>query len=632
VFLSLGLLVWVSASIREKPVVDPSRIARTAESEPSDSSSSVATPELETTAPARTEIAKPAPPQVEPTPSAAPAASSVKDGVTLVARFVRPDFKELEVAHASVELRDARGAVRSVSVEHKSFARFSSLAPDVYAAHVAASELEHREETLDLSHANDAKKGHEGEIVVEKRIVLWPADWVAVLVETTDGRPFSALAVDLQYTPMHLFVGAFHARVQLEPPDARNASVAAGPSDAVNSRDATSNAVDAAREASRTGASNRSDASNAPRGDGTSSIANAPTASSATNENTDPRQPDVPPSDKDLARFHPPPEYKSWELTKSCVGSLELVHPPPMWVGLDLFGQPLGWELLAPGAHEIAFRIDRAALEVRFARVSVRVVDATSHAPVANARVTLRADLSAHRRADLTNVPSGDDGRVELANVVPGRYELSVARGDSQFQRMIQIERAEHRDLGDIALGESRALEVEVVNERGEPATAWVEIGPYERGARSGDLYPAMMRHHADQRGHGKLPMPSDRAILRAAIEDGRSNGPRNVQEVHGVRSANALLDPHALPALPLRLTLHTPVKVQVATSRSNVARIEVLDELDLVVARSVRQEKKLEAELVPGRYRARTIGADGTVGIEIAFVADGRQSEIVLD
>jgi hypothetical protein len=606
VLLSLGLLVWISASIRERPVIDAARSAPAVASAPTEFPDAVTTPELETERPARTEIAKSAPqPAAGPKASAAPA-DAPNDGVTLVARFVRPDFKALEVAHGTLELFDAQGAVRRVSVEHKSFARFTGLAPESYVARVTAQELEHREETIDLGRANNAKKGHEGEIVVEQRIVLWPAEWAAVIVETTDGRPFSALATDLGYTPMHLFVGAFHAHVQLEPPDTKSKRVA--------------------------GAVSLPGAPIRVQPDGVPSFVNAPTTQSPFNAGADPALPDAPPSDKDLARFHPPPEYKSWELTKSCVGSLELVHPAPMWVGLDLFGQPLGWEMLAPGAHEVVFHIDRAALEDRFARLIVRVIDAQSRAPVADARVTLRADNSSHRRPDLTNVASGADGRVELVNVVPGRYELSVARGDAQFQRMIHLERAERRNLGDVALGESGALEVEVVDDRGEPATAFVEIGPYEKGARSVDLYPRMMRHQASG-GHAKVPMPSERAILRAAVEVGRGNGPTDAQEVHGVRSANVLLDPRSLPDSPLRLVLQKPVKVRVTTSRRNAARIEVLDELDLVVARSIEgRPRELDVELVPGRYRARTVAPDGTASFEVPFTADGTQPEIAID
>jgi len=74
-------------------------------------------------------------------------------------------------------------------------------------------------------------------------------------------------------------------------------------------------------------------------------------------------------------------------------------------------------------------------------------------------------------------------------------------------------------------------------------------------------------------------------------------------------------------------------VKVRVTTSRRNAARIEVLDELDLVVARSIEgRPRELDVELVPGRYRARTVAPDGTASFEVPFTADGTQPEIAID
>jgi len=130
------------------------------------------------------------------------------------------------------------------------------------------------------------------------------------------------------------------------------------------------------------------------------------------------------PDDPSLARFRPPSGHQAWEVTRGCVGSLQLLHPAPIWVGLDVFGTNLGWEFLPPGRSEIVFRLDLPDLEARFARVALRVVDEASRAPVEQALVTLRADDSAHRRKDQGSVPTGSDGRLELARVVPGRYEI----------------------------------------------------------------------------------------------------------------------------------------------------------------------------------------------------------------
>src|SRR5439155_22467964 len=135
----------------------------------------------------------------------------------------------------------------------------------------------------------------------------------------------------------------------------------------------------------------------------------------------------------------------------------------------------------------------------------LRVVDEGSRAPVAQALVTLRADNSAHRRAGLTDVPTHGDGQVELVHVVPGRYELTVARGESQHQEMIELHPKERRDLGDIALGMAAGLDVLVVDERGNPAQAWLEIGAYGKDARNGDLYPQMLHHATEARDGARL-------------------------------------------------------------------------------------------------------------------------------
>lgn len=495
-----------------------------------------------------------------------PKPTAPEDGVTLDAQFTRPDGSVLEVERASIELRDAAGSVRSAAVRRSQLVRIERLVPDIYTVQVVAPGFDHREQILDMRLGEQAPRDR----VFQERLTLWPADWVAVVVETPDGRSFAALAADLGQEPMRLFVGAFQVHARL---DAPGSGVASG--------------------------------ANQESGDGESK----------------------------LARFRPPPKYKSWELPKSCIGSLEVLHRPPLWLGLDLFGKPVGWEMLAPGQHEVVFRIDLALLEARFARVALRVVDGRSHAPLAGASVTLRADASAHRRSDQSNVPTGRDGRVEFARIVPGRYELAVARGEAQHQRMLALDVGERRDLGEIALGDSLGVDVLVIDELDKPTKAYLEIGPFTKGARSGEMYPQMIRHSADASGKGRVPMPSDPAIIRATLEGGRWNGDGSVQEIRGVRSANVMLDPRTPPSAPLRLKLRTPVEVHLTTKLPEAQRIEVWDEFDVVVARTVKGKgTALDAQLVPGRYRARTVAADGTAGFETPFTVDREPQRIELD
>lgn len=569
-----GLLVWLRAPASDRAVVDgpasATGSATGAESSSRESTDVAVAPESASGASPRAAVTAtrattpPAPPVA---PKSAPPAPVVS--VTLLGSFRRPDGSEIEVDRARTELRDALGLVRSVDVQRSKSVRMTALAPGRYTVRVEAPGFEHREQIVDSSRVENAKREGNSEPVFEEQLVLWPAGWVAVVLETTDGRPFSALASDMGFEPVRVFAGAFQVRTRLDPPSVRDT----------------------------------------------------------------PGSGETPPDPAALARFRPPSGYKSWELPKSSIGSLELMRAPPFWVGLDVYGTPFGWELLSPGAREIVFRLDLAALEERFARVKLRVVDETGRKPVEHALVTLRADSSVHRRADLTDVASPADGRVELVRVVPGRYELCVVRGESQHLEMVDLHPGERRDLGDIALGLAAGIEVLVVGVDGKPAEAFVEIGPYEKGARCGDLYPQMLRHHSDGRGHEKLPMPSGTSIVRAAVAIGRSNGAGSSQEVRGARSANLLLDPRSIPNPPLRLELREPFQVHIATKRAEGARIEVLDELDLVVARSVKTtDRALDAELVPGRYRAHAVTPEGVAGLDTPFVVDRAAQRIDVD
>jgi len=571
IVLLLALFAWVSSSGRDRsaPVVH----APEAETiSPGATPDAVAPLDSETSAHERSAVSKPDAPKVANARGASSAAPAASSTLTLVATFARPDKTALAITSGAVELRDAQGALRRAELHQQRSVEIRGLAPGIYVAHVITPELDHRQQFIDLSHPEQATSNDHGEPVIETKLVLWPSQWIAVIVETTDGRPFSALATDLGYEPMKLFVGAFQVHTQLGAP-----------------RDVI--------------AQSSADASEAQRGESA------------------------------LARFRPPPDYKSWEITKACVGSLELVHAAPMWVELELFGKPVGWESLQPGVREIVFRIDRPALDERFARVTARIVDPKDHAPVEKAFVTLRADNSSHRRKDQTNVPSNAEGRVVLEHIVPGRYEFAVARGDSQHQEMIELGVGARRDLGDIELGESKGIDVIVTSGDGKPMLATIEIGPYRKEARSSELYPAMIRHGSQPNGLAHVPMPSDPAIIRAALEQGRSSDEYSSQDIHGWRSANVLIDPRSPPSGPIHLTMLEPVKVHVVTHRIDLARIEILDELDVIVARSVRDtEKILDADLVPGRYRARTVTPSGVAGLAVPFVADGKQPEIQID
>lgn len=481
--------------------------------------------------------------------------------IAIEGRFETSEGKGITVPRAHVELRGEDDVVHAADVANAESVTFADLHPGRWSVRVEAEGFVHREQTLDVlapdgtgrrsgsEHRVRASAESDARTTVSERLVLWPDGWIAVIVETPDGRPFAELATELGADPMQLFVGAFGARARDEAP---------------------------------------TDADDAP-------------------------------SASFLVEFHPPPKYKTWEVVRACVGSLELHERPtrwPIWIGLEVYGRVHAWAPLELGAREIRFVIDRDALDARFASVRLRALDATTRAPIAGARVTLRADRSANRRPDLTGVPTRDDGRVELVHVVPGRYELLVERGEAQHQAMLELRAGERRDAGDVLVADGRGVDVRVVDESGKPVEAYIEIGTLRANVRSNELYPPMIRHQSGKDGRVRLPLPTEVSIARASKDLGRSNGASSTQEVRGARSADVLIDPRALPSGPIELVIERDVRVRVEGSRADGARIEVLDELDVVVARATSERPSvLDAELVPGRYRARTIDADGVAG-----------------
>lgn len=327
-------------------------------------------------------------------------------------------------------------------------------------------------------------------------------------------------------------------------------------------------------------------------------------------------------SDAPSARFREPPSYQSWALPGAVVGSLELTESPPMWVRLDVLGKPLEWKLLAPGARELDFTLDAERFARGFATLALRVVDAPGGAPVRGALATLKADTSAHRRADQAKVPPDADGRWLFTSVIPGRYELSVESAGALFQERIELAPGEARDLGERVLAPGRGVPLRVVDAEGKPARAWIEIAPYQRGARTSDLYPPNLHRSTGGDGEYVLPMPSAPSIVRATLMDPRTGIPSDD------RSPELLLDPERPPLSEIVLVLREPIPVRFEAPSG--ARIDVLDALELVVA-SASGEKRASCEIVPGAYRARAFDASGTALGEARFELVDRPLTVTL-
>ena len=313
------------------------------------------------------------------------------------------------------------------------------------------------------------------------------------------------------------------------------------------------------------------------------------------------------------AEFCPPPTYTQWEICESVVGALKLREPPPMWVSLDLLGQRVGMEHLEPGQKEVVFHLPLPALESKLARLQLRVLEGQTDDPARGAKVTLRADTAPYRRPDQENVPTRDDGTLEFARIVPGRYELVVERGDALYQDRIELAAGATRDLGTIRLTAGAALRIRVVDERGEPQQAWLEIAPYEPGKSVGDLYPPMLHEVTSLDGTGKLPMPARVSIVRAQQMIPRGLSPS------GRMSANVRVDPAFPPTGELRLVIPDQALVRIACNLPEARTLQLIDGSGLIVLddslSSERwKEGRRKLEIGRGQYELRLRGADGAL------------------
>ena len=333
--------------------------------------------------------------------------------------------------------------------------------------------------------------------------------------------------------------------------------------------------------------------------------------------------------DPRLATWHKPHLYQSWSLPGGCVGSLQILCTPrpPLWVGLRVLGEPLGVELLSPGQQEVVFRLNAQSLRGRLARLELRAVDAASRLPLPEARLTLKADTSAHRRPDQADVRATADGRLVLEHIVPGRYELYLTHGEVAHQQRIELAAGERIDLGDVLLGSASAVLVRTVDKNGAPTSAFIEVAPYVREASAEELYPPNLWRLAQ--GDYRLPMPTVVSIVRARGWDAHGH------HTTGALSLGVLLDPAHPPAGALELVVMDPHMVRFGALPVAAVALQVLDELELVVASRATTDRVGEElrgiELIPGRYRARLRAQDGALVREIPFVVAHGPTKIAL-
>ncbi len=155
-------------------------------------------------------------------------------------------------------------------------------------------------------------------------------------------------------------------------------------------------------------------------------------------------------------------------------GVLFLASPPPAHAALMLQHVVIQQQRIEAGQKEVRFVVDPADWKAKLGTVTLRVVDADSRAPLADAFVSLDPRFG---RAE----PCDAEGRVTLTNARPGFLVLGVyAEGHEYGLSTLRIEPGRTLDLGDVALGGVVELSGRVEDQNGEPPEAatisWTEL------------------------------------------------------------------------------------------------------------------------------------------------------------
>ena len=471
--------------------------------------------------------------------------------------FVLPDRSAAALEGVQVQLRAQSGERHSFTRSGPLEELHARIGFGIYRLSVEAPNLRHFDETLDLSSEAEFEN-RDPEQGFFRRVTLWPSGWLPVIVRTRDGRPFEAITSELGYEPKRLFVDAFQLHASLERFE---------PGQALPPEPG--------------------------KGEG---------------------------GEFELAHFQPPVGWQNVRIGDDMIGSLQVLAPPPFWVGLWLHGTLFESRLLQPTDRELRFEIDLADIDERLARVRLRLVDRDSGERVREgARATLKANTSAHRRHDLQERAPDENGAIDFVRVIPGAHELSIQRGSNLVQRQLQLAPGEELDLGELPIGLDAPIELHVLDAEGRPCPSTLEITHYRRGAAVGELYHPNLHTTTDEKGRYSLPVPDQLSILRARPLFPYGEAARRT-DVIGTR--NLLLDPEELPR-ELILTVRAPVELSFTarTPWREGDRTTIEDEeLQLVIETLERLGKKLR--VVPGRYLVRRWDAQGhELGSQVVFV-----------
>lgn len=275
-----------------------------------------------------------------------------------------------------------------------------------------------------------------------------------------------------------------------------------------------------------------------------------------------------------------------------------------MWIALAFHGRFFGWAHIPPQVNVAQFEIAAQDITSQFGSLSFCAVDATSKAPLLDARASLEAEVSGLRRDDTSDLVCDDLGCFIARPLVPGEYDLAVrAPGRGEHHQRVKLHPGERLELGKIELDFAQQLEIRVLDEEGQPVLALVQLGAWRAGAMIEDCVTPRASTTGDG-GRIEVAMPTSRTVVRAQRLGFAQSGQL---APHQVGEAVVQFDPDSRATrLEIRMT-PTQHAVVVAPAESGAAtELRVLNAFQIGLQRTLLdRSRECSCSLAPGAYYA---------------------------
>ncbi|HVS10648.1 MAG TPA: sigma-70 family RNA polymerase sigma factor [Planctomycetota bacterium] len=158
------------------------------------------------------------------------------------------------------------------------------------------------------------------------------------------------------------------------------------------------------------------------------------------------------------------------DLPEGFAGRLDLAAPLPLYVSAVMRNIVLETRIVGAADGRLEFVLDPERLQANLASLRLRVIDASSGAPLAG-------------RVELTNTQQGGggtalgpDGSVAFEERAPGLLELNFrVEGYESLKSRVRLEPGEAKDLGTVALSPATTIRGRVVDREGKPVAGSIE-------------------------------------------------------------------------------------------------------------------------------------------------------------